>query len=184
MPKPMLSTMILLGGVLAATTLAAPARERPRTLRADAPPIASIDPERTAVLVVGEPAPGLRLHDVRAAADAQAALVDWAREAGIDVIDVRRDGGGLVGVALGDLEVAIVAGSMTHDAVDRTVRDAGARGLRVIVATDATATRDLPAPDDGAPLRAADVQRAALAILADRYAELRRVDEIAALPLR
>jgi hypothetical protein len=181
MPKPVL---LLLGGVLvAATTLAAPAPERPRALRADAPPIASLDPERTAVLVVGAGSDP-RLRGAFAAADAQAALVDWARDAGVDVIDVRRDGGGLVGVALGDVDVAIVAGSMTHDAVDRTVRDAGARGLRVIVATDATATRDLPAPDDGAPLPAADVQRAALAILADRYAELRRVDEIAALPLR
>ena len=66
----------------------------------------------------------------------------------------------------------IVAGLMTHLAVDSTARDATLLGYAVIVASDATATRDLPGMD-GAPLvHHADVQRVALASLADRFADI------------
>jgi nicotinamidase-related amidase len=62
----------------------------------------------------------------------------------------------------------VVAGFMTHNCVSSTVRAALDLGLVITVAGDACATRDLPSPD-GVVL-AFDVQRAELAVLADRHA--------------
>jgi nicotinamidase-related amidase len=70
------------------------------------------------------------------------------------------------------IDTVIVAGIMTHLAVDSTVRDAAVLGHHVIVATDATATRDLPGVDHRT------LQRAALAALADRFADVAPVDSI------
>lgn len=81
------------------------------------------------------------------------------------------------------IDRVIVAGFMTHLAVDSTARDATVLGLRVLVAADATATRTLPATDGGSPLDHRTVQRAALAALGDRFAEVLSVDGVVALPL-
>ncbi len=81
------------------------------------------------------------------------------------------------------VEQLIVAGFMTHLAVDSTARDATVLGLRVVVASDATATRSLPAADGGEPVDHRILQRAALAAIGDRFADVLSVDEIAALPV-
>lgn len=64
----------------------------------------------------------------------------------------------------------IMAGFMTHMCVSSTARAALDLGHRVTIPADATATRALPDPLGGAFLPAAEVQRAALAELADRFA--------------
>ncbi|CAH2601332.1 Isochorismatase [Rhodovastum atsumiense] len=64
----------------------------------------------------------------------------------------------------------LLAGFMTHMCVSTTARAALDLGHRVTLAADATATRALPDPLGGPALAAAEVQRAALASLADRFA--------------
>jgi nicotinamidase-related amidase len=66
----------------------------------------------------------------------------------------------------------VVAGLMTHLAVDSTARDAALLGYAVVVASDATATRDLPSIDGTSRVGHALVQRVALASLADRFADI------------
>jgi nicotinamidase-related amidase len=63
----------------------------------------------------------------------------------------------------------IVAGFMTHMCVSSTARAALDHGYRVTIPAAACATRDLPAPDGGV-MKAADLHRAALTALADRFA--------------
>ncbi|AWK87368.1 isochorismatase family protein [Azospirillum thermophilum] len=63
----------------------------------------------------------------------------------------------------------IVAGFMTHMCVSSTVRAALDLGWRSTVVASATATRDLPDVRGGV-VPAAELQRAALAALADRFA--------------
>lgn len=79
----------------------------------------------------------------------------------------------LAGQGIGRL---VMAGLMTHNCVDATARDAFHRGFRVGIASDACATRDLP--DAAGVVPAQQVQRAVLAGLADRIAE---VGDVAAL---
>jgi nicotinamidase-related amidase len=81
------------------------------------------------------------------------------------------------------IETLIVAGLMTHLAVAITASDGAVLGYRVIVAGDATATRALPAAAGGPPLEPALLQRAALAILSDRVADVLDTPAILALPL-
>lgn len=64
----------------------------------------------------------------------------------------------------------IVAGFATHMCVSATVRSALDHGYASTVVASACATRDLPDPLGGAPVKAAEIQRVALAELADRYA--------------
>lgn len=64
----------------------------------------------------------------------------------------------------------ILAGFMTHMCVSSTARAALDLGYRVTVVAAATATRALPDPLGGPALGADEVQRAALAALADRFA--------------
>ncbi|NNU80238.1 cysteine hydrolase [Halovulum dunhuangense] len=71
----------------------------------------------------------------------------------------------------------ILGGFMTHMCVSSTARSALDHGRACVVAWDATATRDLPDPMGGT-LSAAEVQRAALAALADRFAVTCRADDI------
>jgi len=78
----------------------------------------------------------------------------------------------------------VLAGIMTHLAVDTSARDAAVLGYEVIVAADATATRSLPGVLGGPPIDAATVKQVALASLADRFAEILDVEQIRALPLR
>ena len=77
----------------------------------------------------------------------------------------------------------VVAGIMTHLAVDTTVRDATVLGFQVLVATDATATRSLPGPRGDGIIDSATLQRAALAALADRFADLLTTEELLSLPV-
>ena len=64
----------------------------------------------------------------------------------------------------------VVAGFATHMCVSTTVRSALDHGYAATVVAAACATRDLPDPLGGQPLAAADIQRIALAELADRFA--------------
>jgi nicotinamidase-related amidase len=63
----------------------------------------------------------------------------------------------------------IIAGFMTHMCVSATARAATDLGYRNTVVAHATATRDLPDPLGGV-IAAGTVKRAALAMLADRFA--------------
>jgi len=69
------------------------------------------------------------------------------------------------------IETLLIAGYMTHNCVDSTVREAFHRGYRVGVVADASATRDLPGPG-GCSIPAATVHAAVLAGLGDRIAEI------------
>ncbi|HUZ62886.1 MAG TPA: cysteine hydrolase family protein [Acetobacteraceae bacterium] len=64
----------------------------------------------------------------------------------------------------------LLAGFMTHMCVSSTARAAIDLRWPVTVVADATATRMLPDPLGGPPIPAPQVQRAALAALADRFA--------------
>ena len=72
---------------------------------------------------------------------------------------------------------------MTHLAVSATASDATVLGYRVVIAADAVATRALPGAGGLAGVDAATLQRAALAMLADRVAEMMRTESIVRLPL-
>ncbi len=72
----------------------------------------------------------------------------------------------------------ILAGFMTHMCVSATARAALDHAYRTTVVGDAAATRDLPDPLGGAPIPAAQLHRAALAELADRFATVARVGDL------
>ena len=74
----------------------------------------------------------------------------------------------------------ILAGFMTHMCISASARAALDLGYQATVPGDATATRALPAHDGGAPIDARTVHRTALAELADRFAAVVNVGEIAA----
>lgn len=76
----------------------------------------------------------------------------------------------------------LVAGLMTHMCVSSTARDAVPLGYSVLIAGDATATRDL---DDGAGgvVDHRVLQRAALAGVADVFAEIHSTQDILSLPV-
>lgn len=80
------------------------------------------------------------------------------------------------------IDTVVVAGIMTHLAVDTTVRDAGVLGYSVIVAEDACATRALWSPTDGTVIAASDLHRVALASMSDRFAEIMTTQRIVTLP--
>jgi nicotinamidase-related amidase len=67
---------------------------------------------------------------------------------------------------------------MTHMCVSATARSAVDHGYGVTVVSDAVATRGLPDPLGGADLTAAQVHRAALAELADRFATIAPLSDI------
>ena len=64
----------------------------------------------------------------------------------------------------------ILTGFMTHMCVEATARAALDHGFNSTIVATATATRDLPDPLTGEAVPAAEVQRNALAALADRFA--------------
>jgi nicotinamidase-related amidase len=66
----------------------------------------------------------------------------------------------------------ILTGFMTHMCVEATARAALDHGFKTTVVAAATATRDLPDPLTGNTVPAAEVQRNALAALADRFATI------------
>jgi nicotinamidase-related amidase len=81
------------------------------------------------------------------------------------------------------IETLVVAGLMTHLAVQTTAADAMVLGYRVIVAGDATATRALPAARGEAGVDAALLKRATLDAMADRVADVMLVRDVIALPV-
>ncbi len=81
------------------------------------------------------------------------------------------------------IDTLIVAGLMTHLAVQITVSDGALFGYRVLVAADATATRALPSASGGNAVDARTLQRAALAAMADRAADVLPTRTIIALPM-
>ncbi|WP_245926643.1 isochorismatase family protein [Breoghania corrubedonensis] len=70
-----------------------------------------------------------------------------------------------------DIRRIVVAGFMTHMCVSSTVRAALDLGFASAVVASACATRSLPTHDGGVVF-SADVHRAALAALADRFADV------------
>jgi nicotinamidase-related amidase len=66
----------------------------------------------------------------------------------------------------------ILTGFMTHMCVEATARAALDHGFKSTVVAAATATRDLPDPLTGNAVPATEVQRNALAALADRFATI------------
>src|SRR5690606_15433985 len=73
----------------------------------------------------------------------------------------------------------VLAGFMTHMCISSTARAATDLGLRVTLAADGSATRDLPDPLGGV-IKADDLHRAALAALSDRFATIVAADTIPA----
>ncbi len=213
------------------TATAAPSlASAPTTLRAiyGLPTVGSLDPRRTALLLVDfqeEFIHGrLPIAEASRAVGCAASLLAWARAAAIHVAHVRnvaaradspifaprsrtieivaplapRLGEPVVTKATGgaftrtDVDVAlrargidtmVVAGIMTHLAVDMTARDGAVLGYRVVVAEDAAATRDVPGAAGGSPIDAQSLHRATLAALADRFADVMVTRAIVALPL-
>lgn len=77
----------------------------------------------------------------------------------------------------------IVAGLMTHMCVSSTARDAVPLGYEVIIPEDATATRDL-ATWDNKVVDHATLQRAALAGVADVFAEIKATKDVLTMPVK
>lgn len=73
----------------------------------------------------------------------------------------------------------ILAGFMTHMCVSTTARAALSLSFPAFVVADATATRALPDPLGGPDITARDIQRVALAEIADRFATVVTLAEIA-----
>ena len=88
------------------------------------------------------------------------------------------------------IDTLIVGGFMTHLAVLTTASDAGILGYHVVVAADATATRALPGTAGpgqeraSAGVDAAEQQRAALATIADRVADVMLGAAIRKIPVK
>ena len=70
----------------------------------------------------------------------------------------------------------VLAGFMTHMCVSSTARAALDLGFQTVVVSDASATRDLPS-DDGV-VAAADLHRAELAALSDRFSIICRTADL------
>jgi len=81
------------------------------------------------------------------------------------------------------VDTVIIAGLMTHLAVQATAGDAVTLGYRVVVAADAVATRALPGTAGLPGVDAVTLQRATLASLADRLADVLPTANIARLPV-
>jgi nicotinamidase-related amidase len=84
------------------------------------------------------------------------------------------------------VDTIIVSGLMTHLAVDSTVRDGLVLGYRVVLPSDASASRDLPAVEGAQGALLLDhrtVHEVSLAALADRFADVLPTEAVVALPL-
>jgi nicotinamidase-related amidase len=76
------------------------------------------------------------------------------------------------------IDTLILAGLMTHMCLDSTARDAVSLGYKAIVVGDACATRDLPERGSGSVLPHAEIHRASLTALADRFADVLSSTEV------
>ncbi|WP_064746970.1 cysteine hydrolase family protein [Lysobacter antibioticus] len=80
-------------------------------------------------------------------------------------------------------DTLILAGLQTHACIAGAARDAAARGYRVVVASDATATRDLDLRD-GARIGNAQLHASALAEIEDAFGDVMPTARILSLPVR
>ncbi|GAA5644537.1 MULTISPECIES: cysteine hydrolase family protein [Vibrio] len=80
------------------------------------------------------------------------------------------------------IKTLIITGLMTHMCVSTTARDAVPMGYEVIIAEDATATRDL-ANWDGSVVDHITLQRAAIAGVADVFADIKTTQAIVDMPV-
>lgn len=80
------------------------------------------------------------------------------------------------------IKTLVVMGLMTHMCVSSTVRDAVPLGYQVIIPEDATATRNLAAWDNSV-VSSSDLQRAALAGVADVFADIKTTQQILDMPV-
>jgi len=79
------------------------------------------------------------------------------------------------------IDTLVIAGLMTHMCVDSTTREALHLGYRVVLASDACASRDLPAHDGDGVISHEVVHLVALSALADRFADVMTSDEVISL---
>lgn len=107
-----------------------------------------------------------------------------------EILITKSTGGGFTKTTLDQVlrtrgvDTIIVGGIMTHLAVAMTTQDGTVLGYRVVVAGDATTTRDLPGVGDTPPVPRAQLQQAALAAIADRFADVMTTERIVSLPVR
>ncbi|MET3619555.1 cysteine hydrolase family protein [Burkholderia ambifaria] len=83
----------------------------------------------------------------------------------------------------GGIETVIVAGLMTHACVAGAARDAAPAGFEVIVASDASATRDIDSPAGGTVAHTA-LHAASLVTVADTFGAVMSTDAILELHTR
>ena len=114
------------------------------------------------------------------------AIADAAAPAGTETVIEKGLPNAFAGTTLGAAlqglgrKQLILTGFMTHMCVEATARAALDHGFKTAIVAAATATRDLPDPLTGETVPAAEVQRNALAALADRFAAVvPRADAIA-----
>jgi nicotinamidase-related amidase len=106
------------------------------------------------------------------------AIADAAAPAGSETVIEKSLPNSFAGTTLGAAleslgrKQLILTGVMTHMCVEATARAALDHGFKTTVVAAATATRDLPDPLTGETVPAAEVQRNALAALADRFASI------------
>ena len=81
------------------------------------------------------------------------------------------------------IDTVLVCGLMTHACVAGAARDAVPLGYRVIVAADASATRDIEGAD-GSEVDSQSLHRAALISIEDTFGDVMTTGQIVALPLR
>lgn len=81
------------------------------------------------------------------------------------------------------IDTLLITGLMTHACVAGAARDAVPLGYRVVVASDATATRDI-VRDDGSRVTSDALHRAALAEIEDTFGDVLSTDDVLRLPLR
>ena len=81
------------------------------------------------------------------------------------------------------IDTVVIAGLMTHACVAGAARDAAPLGYHVVVASDASATRDIQRVD-GSRVSSAELHRAALAEIEDTFGDVLTTSQILQLPLR
>lgn len=75
------------------------------------------------------------------------------------------------------IKTLIITGLMTHACVAGAARDASPLGYNVIVASDASATRDIDSPTGGV-IKHGDLHRAALTEIADTFGDVMTTEQI------
>lgn len=80
------------------------------------------------------------------------------------------------------IKTLLISGLMTHACVAGAARDAAPAGFEVIVAADASATRDIDLPG-GATIGHAELHRASLVSIADTFGTILNTDAILALAI-